>query len=174
MNYVCTSPVYMSHPHNFPLQIAAEWGLPAALAACLLFGILLWRATRSLRNPSEGTLEDRALSGLLLTGILAAALHACVSGVLVMPASQVTGLLICGLFLGLAPRAVCSTPNRGAARTLGAGLLLSAGLLILGVHELRTMPERSAQMRPGEDLRPRIWQDAKVCRLYVQQFDGTN
>jgi hypothetical protein len=35
------------------------------------------------------------------------------------------------------------------------------------------MPERSAQLRPGEDLQPRIWQDAKVCRLYVPQNEVT-
>jgi O-antigen ligase len=173
MNYVCTSPVYMGHPHNFPLQLAAEWGIPAALAVCLLFAIILVRLTHSLRVNEDGDPDDRKLASLLLTGVLAAALHACVSGVMVMPASQVTGLLICGLALGLAPNKKHRARARYSMLAAAGGMTMAIGLLILGTHELRTLAERSVQLRPGEDLRPRIWQDAKVCRLYAGQTNGT-
>jgi O-antigen ligase len=173
MNYVCTSPHYIGHPHSFPLQLAAEWGIPVALAACLVFAALLLQGTAGLRRQRANIGAATVLPGLLLTGVLAAALTACVSGVMVTPASQVAGLVVCGLLLGFAPGSpVVTTPTAGRFAYI-TGVILAIALLALGAQELRTMPGRSAQMRPGEDLWPRIWQDAKVCRLYVPQNEVT-
>jgi hypothetical protein len=171
MNYVCTSPKRIGHPHNFPLQLAAEWGIPVALSACVIFLFLLTKGWQRVRRDGFGATDDGATAALLLTAVLAAALHACLSGVMVMPASQVTGLLICGMLLGLYPAA--SGARRVAALHWGfiPGLLLSAGLLGLGVHELRIMKDRESVLLPRGNLLPRIWQNAKVCTLYVQQND---
>jgi len=169
MNYVCTSPEHIGHPHNFPLQLAAEWGIPVALAVCILFVLLLGGALQHLRRSDLEDPADRTISGLLLTGIFAAALHACVSGVMVMPASQVTGMLLVGLLLGLISTRRHEKPSRIAIPAMISGIVMCGALLVLGVHELGTRAERSAQLKPGEDLRPRMWQDAKVCRLYVAQ-----
>jgi O-antigen ligase len=175
MNYVCTSPAYIGHPHNFPLQLAAEWGVPVALAVSLLFAALVVQGTAGLRRRDLEDVYESALGGLLLTGVVAAALHACVSGVMVMPASQVAGLVVTGTLIGtIASR---QAPARMAlpGRYLRiAAMAITAGLLALGANELQTMHERSAQLRPGEDMRPRIWQDAKVCRLYTGQNAVTN
>jgi hypothetical protein len=171
MNYVCTSPNRIGHPHNFPLQLAAEWGIPVALAACVVFLVLLTKGWQSIRRDEYSTADDGATAGLLLTAVLAAAFHACLSGVMVMPASQVTGLLICGMLLGLYPSA--SGERRVAALHWGfiPGLLLSVGLLGLGVHELKTMEDRESALLPRDNLLPRIWQNAKVCTLYIPQND---
>jgi len=174
MNYVCTSPHHIGHPHNFPLQLAAEWGSPAALAVCLLFAALLLVGTRTFRRENTDSGENAVLPGLLLTGVLAAALTACVSGTMVTPASQVTGLLIGGLLLGFVSRNAVATTLTVQRFVVIPGLILATGLIALGAQELRTMAERSPLMRPGEDMRPRIWQDAKVCRLYVPQNEGSN
>jgi hypothetical protein len=174
MNYVCTSPAYIGHPHNFPLQLAAEWGIPVALAVCLLFMALLLQSVMTLRRELTDSAAPAALPGLLLIGVLAAALTACVSGVMVTPASQVAGLLVCGLLLGIAPGNAIAPAPTAQRFVFIPGVILALALLVLGAHELRTMPERSLQMRPGEDKWPRIWQDAKVCRLYVPQNEVTN
>ena len=175
MNYVCTSPAYIGHPHNFPLQLAAEWGTPVALAVCVLFAALLLRGTTSLRREqTEDSGAATVLPGLVLTGVLAAALTACVSGVMVTPASQVAGLLVCGLLLGVTRGSAVASPPSARRFAFVPGVILGIALLALGAHELGSMPERSAQMRPGEDKQPRIWQDAKVCRLYVPQNEVTN
>ena len=111
MNYVCTSPKPIGHPHNFPLQLAAEWGIPVAVvsaACCACCG----GGRHHVRQNRFGSPEDNILAGLLLTGLTAAALHACLSGVMVMPASQVTGLLICGMLLGLYPFAPAKPVTR--------------------------------------------------------------
>lgn len=174
MNYACTSAAGMGHPHNFPLQIAAEWGIPPALALGAIFMYLFWRITYSIRRNGYGGPQDTVVAGLVFTGVLAAALHSCLSGVMVMPASQVTGLLLCGMLLGLYP----SAPRASNAATVRwgviPGLLLAASLLGLGAHELKTMQSRAEQLSPDQSLYPRIWQDAKVCSLYKPQNEGKN
>ena len=174
MNYVCTSPVPIGHPHNFPLQLAAEWGIPVALGICAIFGFLLWRTSQSIRHSEFDTPEDTVFAGLLLTGILAAALHACLSGVMVMPASQVTGLLICGMLLGLIPSTSKEKRVRALQRGHLAGLLLVVSILMLGIFELQTMKNRAKLLEPGATMWPRIWQDAKVCSLYNSQNEVKN
>ncbi len=168
MNYVCTRPERIGHPHNFPLQLAAEWGIPAALAVSAVFLILLYRVSRRIRLDRYSNPEDTALAGLLLTGILAAALHACLSGVMVMPASQVTGLLICGMLLGLRPAGQTESATSTWRWSFVPGLALTLGLLILGAHELRTMESRAERLSPADSMYPRIWQDSRVCRFYTR------
>lgn len=173
MNYACTNAVWYGHPHNFPLQIAAEWGLPAALILAAVFVGLLASATRRIRRLSSESCAKAAPASLLLTGVLAAAIHSCFSGVLVMPASQVTGVLVCGVLLG------SLAPAQGHRRTFHtrwiviAGSILSLALLIQGGREISTMEERAAQL-PPRIFAPRIWQDSKVCVLYTSQNEVNN
>ena len=174
MNYACTRLIPASHPHNFPLQLAGEWGLPAVLAVGVIFLFLIRHIVRGVRQNELSSSEDTDIAGLLFTGILAAAFHACLSGILVMPASQVTGLLICGMLLGLYP----SAPSKRLIPPLRwgfiPGIFLTVALLGLGVYELHTMKSRVELLAPGEAMRPRIWQDAKVCRLYNVQNEVKN
>lgn len=174
MNYACTSSKLIGHPHNFPLQLAAEWGIPAATAICLFAGILFWKTRRRILQNEYGNKEDKQVAGLLLTGVLAAGFHACLSGVLVMPASQVTGLLICGILFGLlAPlRTVVTEPQ--APWKIIPGLFLTLILIGVGCTELRTMEARSELLDSSESQWPRMWQDSKVCRLYNRQTKFKN
>ena len=174
MNYVCTSQKRIGHGHNFPLQLAAEWGIPVALAVGFIFLYLILRISQSIRQKEFSGPEDTIIAGLLFSGVLAAALHACLSGVMVMPASQVTGLLICGMLMGLYPTAPAKRTIRYLHWGLIPGLLLTVGLLGLGAYELQTMKIRADLLEPGASRWPRIWQDAKVCTLYVVQNEGKN
>ena len=174
MNYVCTSPRRIGHPHNFPLQLAAEWGIPVALAVCVIFLFLLYRISQCIRQNEFGRPEDTVLAGQLFTGALAAALYACLSGVMVMPASQVTGLLLCGMLLGLYPSASGDEPAPALRWVFIPGLLVAVSLLGLGVHELKTMKDRESRMLPMEIGIPRIWQQAKVCRQYNPRSEVKN
>jgi hypothetical protein len=167
MNYVCTSPRWFGHPHNFPLQLAAEWGAPIALTVSVIFLYLLVSVSRDVRRRRFRIPGDNLYAGLLLTGILAAACHACLSGVMVMPASQVTGVLICGILAGLYPGHSGKTAPARWQSAYIPGLVLCMFLLILGSHELKTMQQREPLLSPGEAMWPRIWQDSKVCSLYT-------
>jgi O-antigen ligase len=174
MNYSCTSPKRMGHPHNFPLQLAAEWGIPVALAVSLLTFILLVWATRYIRQTDVASTEENQFAGLLLTGALAAACHATLSGVMVMPASQTVGILTGGLLLGILQKSGPVKPKAPTGLTIISGLVLTVGLLVLGQHELGTMKDRSVLLKPGFDMRPRIWQDSKVCSSYTIQNEVNN
>jgi O-antigen ligase len=102
MNYACRGPTYRAgHPHSFPMQLLSEWGIPAAALLLIAIAFIAWRLLLRLRvlQLEPGPLTP--LAGAVSTGVLAAAIHACLSGVLVMPASQVTGLLLGGWLLGL-------------------------------------------------------------------------
>lgn len=173
MNYACTSGVWFGHPHNFPLQVAAEWGMPVAQALLAIVIVLLLRTSQIIRRGTFSSADDTNFAGLLFLGVVAAAVHACFSGVPVMPASQVTGLIVCGILLGL----LAPVPARGGALLTNwlfiPCLVLAASLLALGAEELRTMEYRAAQL-PARIIAPRIWQDAKVCRLHVPQNEVTN
>ncbi len=167
MGYACVSGEGFGHPHNFALQMAAEWGLPAALLTAVLCFALLWIVTARLRSSGADPEPDGIVTGLLLTGVLAAALHAGLSGVMVMPASQVAGLLVTGMLIGRLPyREPSLKPVRAAAVTLiGPALMLF--LISFGGHELKYMEERSARLPERFSLYPRLWQNSKICLLHA-------
>lgn len=173
-NYSCTRDHWFGHPHSFPVQFAAEWGLVAATAMVLVFAWLLLSMTRALRNMEHGENDESLFPSLLLVSFLAAMVHACLSGILIMPASQVTGILVCGLLLGSFP--LTETDQRRPFRPSWVPLLalsLSVFLLLLGRSELNSMQERAAKL-PPRIIAPRIWQDAKVCTIYTAPDDVTN
>lgn len=86
-----------AHPHSWILQIAAEWGLPALGCACLAIATGFRRLTVVARDLTKSEREQVAGAVLLGTGITIA-LDGLVSGLIVMPASQ---LWLC-LYLGVA------------------------------------------------------------------------
>jgi O-antigen ligase len=167
MNIACTEPSTFGHPHNFALQLASEWGLPATMILSGIFLFLLWRLIRALRMDCFEDQSKKVLASLLLTGLLAATVHSCLSGVMVMPASQVTAVLIGGMLLGLCPLEVQSTVRPNSYKFLVAGICLSTFLLAVGSYELATMKQREMKRPPMEMLAPRIWQDSKLCRFYT-------
>jgi len=168
MNYVCTkkSVNLGGHPHNLALQIAAEWGLPAALAAGFLFLFLCAAATRYWRARKSTDQTEPILGSLLLTGIVSASLYSCLSGVMIMPASQVTGVLLGGMLLGLVPIEIKDKVSFTARSSFIPGMLLSGALLALAWYELSTLDSRAGLLRPADNMHPRMWQNAMVCKLY--------
>ncbi|MFP4614410.1 MAG: O-antigen ligase family protein [Thiohalorhabdus sp.] len=92
----------LGHPHNAALQIAAEWGLPAALflAAALIWGLWAWLRARRSAGTYAGSRHAFLVAGVACA-ILAGLGHAMVSGIAVMPASQFLGAAIVGWAWGL-------------------------------------------------------------------------
>ncbi len=92
-----------AHPHSFPLQIAVEWGVPAAL---LLLSLLAWMgvswglfARSRVKGEKASTREKIFLVGL--TGsLLTAGAHSLVSGVIVTPMSLVMLVVLVGAAVG--------------------------------------------------------------------------
>lgn len=84
-----------AHPHNGLLLIASEWGLPALALVLLLYfrGFLFWiRSAKAKTTPTT-----LALTASLIAG----SSYALVSGILVMPLSQIMMCLVIGWMLGI-------------------------------------------------------------------------
>jgi O-antigen ligase len=150
-----------AHPHNWVLQIASEWGLPALVI--VLYGAL--RLFRVLRR----TVNNKNLSAPLLAVIAALALGL-VDGNLVMPASQSATALMLGLLLGPVDPLQSESCNRLMAplrRALTALLcLVSTALLVAFAESSWHDQERGiAEFRQSNSsawLVPRFWEQGLI------------
>jgi O-antigen ligase len=170
MNYACKGPGFRAaHPHNFPLQFLAEWGFPA-FVLLLICGIYL--ALRLIVNLKEASTTHNKSDYLVValgTGIMAAAIHACFSGILIMPASQMAGILVTGWFLGVLPVSGAYTRSRRLAGLfLLIGLVVSTALSLFGTAQAPSNFQRYQAMDKPDRLLPRFWQYGKDCRLDYQ------
>lgn len=158
-----------AHPHNWVLQIASEWGVPAllCLAAALALGFRKMLAARRYPALKDGK-NQLILAAWLTTGV-AILVDGLVSGLFVMPSSQ----LWIALYLGCAWGWLCSVTPVQAATTMHLSPLARVGGVI-GVAvliyflghglwpEIRNLPfyeEQSLQkeLYPNPVYRPRIW-----------------
>ncbi len=160
-----------AHPHDILLQLLSEWGFPATL---LVLAVLAYTAARLLvllRRTAHGSPAGSCeLQLSLAAALIAAAAHALVSGLLVMPASQLMAPLAGGWLLGLASR------GRGAFRPqVFPGLVLCAALLAavaVTVFALREAPQRDARQAgfsQRESNMPRFWQEGRACRYIYRK-----
>jgi hypothetical protein len=158
---VCAPLQVAAHPHNWVLQIAAEWGLLAL--GCIGAALLL--AFRALHGCGA-VLDERdernqaMLTCWLATGI-AIVLDGLVSGLLVMPVSQLWIASYAGLAWGWVravrppsggPPVAASLPWRCFA---GGVILAAAGLLTVGVAA--TLASAHSAESEGLRLAPRAW-----------------
>jgi putative inorganic carbon (HCO3(-)) transporter len=168
MGYACKGPVYREgHPHNFLMQILGEWGIPAFIIILIISAYLFFRLPILLRKSEGQSDKTNQVACLFALGVLAAAIHACVSGVMVMPASLVAAILISGSLLGLVPiKPSSALSGRSGLVVIGLSFYLSIAFLAFGHHELSISELRQEQTPLFDRLIPRLWQNGKVCALY--------
>lgn len=125
-----------AHPHNWPLQIGSEWGMPALL---LLNGVLalamlrLWQLRKIISAKDRDTLTVWLVTGcaILVDGL--------VSGLIVMPTSQLWIALYVGCAWGwtysLSPsvKIVAFRPSVVRRATISLGALLMIYILVHGI-----------------------------------------
>jgi putative inorganic carbon (hco3(-)) transporter len=159
-----------AHPHNAPLQIAAEWGLPALIA----LSALVVSAARALLSAGRAVLptdfRNQALfSAFAATGV-SIVVDSLVSGLIVMPASQLWIALYLGCAWGwavsqtrpcMSPKATISSNSRYA---LMAGVLMLVVLQVKGLWpELLNLPSHETKSKSlgfyteRSHFTPRIW-----------------
>jgi putative inorganic carbon (hco3(-)) transporter len=164
MHFAYYANTVAAHPHNALLQLASEWGIPAALLFTAVFAAGGLSFAGYVKRVTTQADDHTALIAVaLLAALTGAAAQSMVDGVLVMPVSQVTLALMCGwavgvYFSGKATPAPCGTVEK----TLCAGLiLLAAGGVIYGVlPEIGHLEQREAAYlaaHPGVQLLPRFW-----------------
>ena len=169
MQYAADAPVLSAHPHNAILQWLAEWGTPATVVMALFvaMAIVAWvRQCRALpRNTSE--IADRVARSALTAALAGALAHAMVSGIIVMPLSQLLLVVICGWAWGVYRAACAAAPP---APTLLRVVVPVAGLLAAGFlaqFAWRHLPPPAEPWRPGlADAcrdQPRFWMRGRLA-----------
>ncbi|NND45837.1 MAG: O-antigen ligase family protein [Xanthomonadales bacterium] len=169
MHYACEVRHYIAaSPHNFPLQILGEWGLPAFALLALLF---LWLARgwigwlRSGPEPPGG--KSRLRDVCLSISCTAAIIHMGASGLMIAPASQVAGVLVVGWTLALATGGRYRQPEpralSGGMCLLTVALVCATALLAFAWREHQSMEFRTAYAADYGPITPRFWQDGKTC-----------
>lgn len=159
-----------AHPHNAILQLAAEWGIPAALALILpaMYGLI--RLLSYLRQHSSPNL----LLVCLTASLLAAGAQSMVDGVIVIPYTQIWLVFIAGWSLGVyfrdanknfyIPDSQLTCYSRATCLVISGMLLIAFSLLLNGIYpEVLNRVEATQSyieigVRQGKQtLPPRYW-----------------
>jgi len=164
--YACGSEIFRlpAHPHSFIFRILGEWGIIALallLVIAVTWGAGFLKILRKIDNPGS---TDPPLDSMVATSLLAGIIHACLSGLFIMPASQVATIMIGGWSLSLTGRkglaqgkAVWEVPAVLTAMFLALIILISATADISKAAKQDTVSE---QRHPAV---PRFWQDGRAC-----------
>jgi O-antigen ligase len=156
------------HPHNALLQWAAEWGLVSTVIVVfiVLWGYIQWvRQSKQIAKHSKD--NEIELRIALTVSLTAAGIHAMLSGIIVMPLSQLLGALIIGMSLGIyhTEQKMETTPSTAVSLQPSlryrVGILVTVGVILIGglstwmgAMELRKTIRGSST---SALLYPRIW-----------------
>ena len=157
-----------AHPHDWIVQIASEWGIPAFLCLCMavaLSGRALLGAGRSLAQDDR---LDQTICSALVAGGATILVDGLVSGLFVMPQSQLATVLYLGCAIGWCRGRAGRIRAEGAAlrtHTAVRGMLIAAAAACLVVvvwpdmgARYRNDPWRPAVTALNEGVKwPRLW-----------------
>ncbi len=148
-------------PHDWPLQIGGEWGLPALLFLCAVLALAmlkLWQLRKIIAAKDQDT-----LTAWLVTG-LAILVDGLVSGLIVMPTSQLWIALYVGCAWGWAysrspsVKIIRFRPSGVHRILLTLGALLMIYALVNGIWpELNGLGVEDASYSNKTALYPRIF-----------------
>lgn len=156
-----------AHPHDFLMQIGSEWGLPAlaCLLAAVIMGIrLLLRAGHRIANDD---MENQAILTALLATAFCILVDGLVSGLFVMPQSQLGVALYLGCAIGwqrhLTPTAPQKAPHRALRPIMMASVIAAMVAVVAAVWMDAPAKWRGDDLTPAqqavntETLCPRLW-----------------
>jgi putative inorganic carbon (HCO3(-)) transporter len=156
-----------AHPHDWLLQIGAEWGLPAL--ACLVTALVLGLRTllRAGTRIDEEDAANQTTFAAVLTGAVAILVDGLVSGLFVMPQSQLAIALFLGCTMGwyqsVVPTTTAACVSHSASRLAGAILIIAAmaGMAYVWpemLARLQDQPLTATQHAANTGLQwPRLW-----------------
>ena len=175
MHFACDSNLIASHPHNALLQISSEWGLPVTIAVLFLFFKALFFWIRDARIEIITRTEDedkRLLYPALLASLCGATVHALVSGLIVMPMSQVMLVLIAGWMLSLYQQDMKGLSRKSCKNCRNGKICILIILLPVFLFASLTLFSWPGKQDRNLFLRshfacvhrmPRFWQQGKIC-----------
>ena len=88
---------FAAHPHNVPLQLLSEYGIPTGLAGIALILMLTVHAVRTLRKTTG---QSSVLEGSLVAALVMGLTDSLFSGNLIMPHSQMLFAVLAGWIIG--------------------------------------------------------------------------
>jgi O-antigen ligase len=155
MNFAAISNRVGAHPHNWILQFAAEWGIPALLIGCAAIAHFLRRHTGWVGSLPSG-------AGAIT--LLVALSFGLVDGSLVMPVSQTAAAILAGTLCYRSAETALARQHLAQARLgwaiagpLSCTLVLSAYAVLSFSHQTETA--RTFQRTfPGAWATPRLWE----------------
>jgi len=175
--FACGSEMRLpAHPHGFLFGVLGEWGF---IALILILGFTIsiaMRLLKTLRQTQNQSQTDPPISAMLAISLIAGGIHACLSGLLIMPASQVAMVLIAGWTLSLCagtgststnaanPNAGTRTPYAGAI-AIFAGIFLAVSQAVFTLDEATRINDRERVMESRDKMLPRYWQHGKICKF---------
>jgi len=158
-----------AHPHDWILQIAAEWGVPALLCAFGLLGLGARVLLRSAGRIASTDLRNQQLLALFVTTGVAIVVDGLFSGVLVMPQSRLAIALVAGCAVGWVRLLEGAKAPARVAMPLRIGIsaLVMAGACVLvyaiapdfAAHARGEPPEATGQRVSTGVHWPRMWAD---------------
>jgi putative inorganic carbon (HCO3(-)) transporter len=159
-----------AHPHNWVLQIGSEWGLPALFCIAIALVIALRALLRTGRAIKPDDAPNQAILATWLATFVAIVVDGLVSGLLVMPSSQLWIALYAGCAWGwTASLSVAERPAPQRTGLIGRyaamlGIVILIFLTARGLWpEIKDLPAHEKQilsegLENGSDrLFPRIW-----------------
>lgn len=156
-----------SHPHNWALQVAAEWGIPALFC---ISGVFFIGFKRLLRTAYVISLDDQKNQSVLTVWLaigVAILVDGLVSGLIVMPSSQLWIVLYIGLAWGWTENILKSEGAKEFKISKSIRFCLSITLLLIlfflgngifpEIIDLTDRQNLQLELFPQIRLAPRIW-----------------
>lgn len=184
MHYAYFPNPIAAHPHNSLLQIACEWGIPAALIVLYVFcrGSFKWvmhcRNSLLLNSRSRENNDAKAeqtfageLKVALTAAFLAGAAHSLVSGIIVMPLSQIAMVIVIGWMIGIYQREQAGPTLAASRRSYFVGgiaiIAIVAGLAVSVAPDIPNVNKRISVYQASHAnsfLKPRLWQQGVISK----------
>jgi O-antigen ligase len=155
---------YGAHPHNWPIQVAAEYGLPAFLLLSFVLWHLFRAGARALRRDETVQIN---IGVAALLACLVAVIYGLVDGNYLMPMSQSAMAVAFGLLLGSAglfraPGNVSLAPRRRVLRAGALAMSVATSVYLVSYSLSTYSSQRSFE---GDYHLPRFWEQGLLVSL---------
>ena len=164
--YACDSDIILpaAHPHSFLFRIMGEWGFIAILLTVVIGVSIGVGFLKDLKYRNITSNNNLPLRTMLAISLMAGIIHACLSGLLIMPASQIAMILIGGWVLGLTGSTWKKRQSFFIENSLLLlGVILAASLFLFSASEIPRLHERTKDLVNYGPMVPRFWQDGRIC-----------
>lgn len=169
----CAATGIAAHPHNWVLQIAAEWGIPALACMLIILGGCLHALIRIGSSLSTSDRENQNILACWLGTGAAIFVDGLVSGLIVMPVSQLWITLYAGLMWGwilsMGDYATVRHDSNPWLQYMIAGSVLSFGILLaIGIHATASSAfshQGNTDKVQNLNLRARAWENGFFALL---------